>query len=265
MSKTMGAPYCRSRIVFPLVAVLLVDLVFLRPGVAAEARSDTHAEGKSSTSGKASGARAPSGSESGRAGAARHDTPSSHGEAGKGQQSIHSGGNQAGKNVGAPTPGGADSGIDTSIAPSRTSDRGQRSGQEKPVANFFAGRNTHRGVQPVPHASNRPLRNAIGIPLSPQQNPETRDRAPPSPFSATREAPSVTTALPGYSTSRVTTAGIGPRHYAPNINPIVASPIGKSGAITGTGLIRRNSAQSQIGGAKATVAGINGTTIRPKH
>ena len=56
----MGAPYCRSRIVFPLVAVLLVDLVFLRPGVAAEARSDTHAEGKSSTSGKASGARAPS-------------------------------------------------------------------------------------------------------------------------------------------------------------------------------------------------------------
>jgi hypothetical protein len=146
----MGAPYCRSRIVFPLVALLLVDLVFLRPSVAAEARSDTHAEGKSSTSGKASGARAPSGSESGRAGAARHDTPSSHGEAGKGQQSIHSGGNQAGKNVGAPTPGGADSGIDTSIAPSRTSDRGQRSGQEKPVANSFAGRNTHRGVLPLP-------------------------------------------------------------------------------------------------------------------
>jgi hypothetical protein len=120
-------------------------------------------------------------------------------------------------------------------------------------------------VQPVPHESNRPLRNAIGIPLSPQQNPETRDRAHPSPFGATREAPGVTTALPRYSTSRVTTAGIGPRHYAPNINPIVASPIGKSGAITGTGLIRRNSAQSQIGGAKATVGGINGTTIRPKH
>ena len=181
-----------------------------------KARSDTHAEGKSSTSSTSSGARAPSGSESGRAGAARLDTPSSHGEAGKGQQSIHSGGNQAGKNVGAPTPGGADSGIDTSIAPSRTSDRGQRSGQEKPVANSSAGRNTHRGVQPVPHASNRPLRNAIGIPLSPQQNPETRDRTHPSPFGATREAPGVTTALPGYSTRRVTTAGIGPRHYAPN-------------------------------------------------
>jgi len=51
---------------------------------------------------------------------------------------------------------------------------------------------------------------------------------------------------------------------APNLKPIVRPTALNSGAINGTTQIR-GSVPSSIGGPGRAVAGINGTTIRPKH
>jgi len=51
----------------------------------------------------------------------------------------------------------------------------------------------------------------------------------------------------------------------PNAKPFVRPPAPNSGAINGTTQMRRASGPSSIGGPARAVAGINGTTIRPKH
>jgi len=58
----------------------------------------------------------------------------------------------------------------------------------------------------------------------------------------------------------------GPIERAPVIvRPIVAPPTASHSPINGTGLVHRSASSSGIGGPSAPAAGINGTTIRPKH
>jgi hypothetical protein len=101
-----------------------------------------------------------------------------------------------------------------------------------------------------------PIRNAIGLPISPRGTVGPRDGSHPN---SLRASPSVVSpAVPNTATGRL----VGTGAAVPRSTPNFASPGAGRGAISGTGLAPRHQGPSQIGRPKA-VAGINGTTIKP--
>ena len=107
------------------------------------------------------------------------------------------------------------------------------------------------------------MRNAIGVAVGPHDNIAHRD---------SHVAPLVVR-------SPVGTAGVGAsanggiarasgipetnKFAHPMAPPGVVPP--PRGTISGTGLVQRGSGPAQIGGPAKSFAGINGTSIRPKH
>jgi hypothetical protein len=113
-----------------------------------------------------------------------------------------------------------------------------------------------RTLSALPHAPYSPIRNAIGLPISPRGTVGPRDGSHPNSFRASPTL--VSPAVPNTATSRLIGTGTAVPRSTPNFVTLGAG----GGAISGTGLAPRHQGPSQIGRPKA-VAGINGTTIKP--
>jgi len=116
-----------------------------------------------------------------------------------------------------------------------------------------------RTLSTLPRVQIPPVRNAIGLPISPRGNLEPStglrsNRLPGSPFA-------VSPAVPNNTTSHSPRIG-GATERLPHSSPRVVSPVAGRGAINGTGLANRHLGPAQIGIPRA-VAGINGTAIKP--
>jgi hypothetical protein len=121
-------------------------------------------------------------------------------------------------------------------------------------------------ARPLPASLKPPERNAIGQPAAAHDGIWSRnDDSHDSP--AHNSAPAVTGTAPGAAGgSSDTKAGLErPTIAHSNPSPIVSAPVVQRGAITGTGLVRPNSAPSSLGGPAKVAAGINGTSTRPKR
>ncbi len=125
---------------------------------------------------------------------------------------------------------------------------------------------THSNGRPPrwTHPSSGLVRNAIGVAVAPRQPGPRENHAVPL---AARYAARPTGVAIGAS------AGIGKATAAPDANKLLhpppmpgpPAPSVRQGTINGTGLPNRGSGPSQIGGPAKTLAGINGTTIKPKR
>jgi hypothetical protein len=104
-----------------------------------------------------------------------------------------------------------------------------------------------RTLSALPRVPYSPVRNAIGLPISPRASLGPGDGLHPTGLRPVR--PLVSPAVPNSATGRV---------VAPHPTPSFVSP----SAINGTGLASRHQGPPQIGRPSA-VAGINGTTIKP--
>lgn len=117
-------------------------------------------------------------------------------------------------------------------------------------------------------ASNRVVRNAIGVPVARHEGLEQRNgqrhdlptvvRVPAA--GATGVAGSGT-ASPAMADGRVDR----PTILRANASPIVGPVAPKRGTINGTSLNRPGFSPSGVGGPAKVVTGISGTAIRPKH
>jgi hypothetical protein len=256
----------RLKIGFHILAIVLLGTLATRPGFAEDAAAGAHGDGKAGPpSGEASGSRSPSGGDAG-GGAARPDAHAPRGDDGKNRESAPPAGNETVKDINPSAPGGKDAGaIDTNIAPSRRLDKKpNKIGEGTRTIDSMTTRNPHRRMLSVPQPPSHAVRNAIGVPVPAHPGTDRRDSLHPGPLAAPHSSPGGTTVLPGNLGGRFTkTESSGVDHHVPNANPIVTAP--NRGAISGTGLTHHSLGPSQIGGPKASVAGINGTTIRPKH
>jgi hypothetical protein len=113
-----------------------------------------------------------------------------------------------------------------------------------------------RTLSALPRAPYLPIRNAIGLPISPRGPVGLRDGLHPN---SLRASPSVVSPpVANTATGRF----VGTGAAVPRSTPNFVTPGAGRGAINGTGLAPRHQGPSQIGRPKA-VAGINGTTIKP--
>jgi hypothetical protein len=128
------------------------------------------------------------------------------------------------------------------------------SGHAHPAELPFARNPYHpRTLSALPLAPYSPIRNAIGLPISPRGTVGPRAGSHPN---SLRAFPSVVSpTVPNSATGRLVGTGAA-------ATPNFISPGASRGAISGTGLAPRHQGPSQIGRPKA-VAGINGTTIKP--
>jgi hypothetical protein len=257
----------RLKIGFGLLAMVLVCGLAAWPASAEDAASGAHGDGHASTpSGESSGARAPMGTDAGAGGTAR-DAHAPRGDDGKIHDGAPPGSNETAKDASPSGLGAKDSAaVDVNIAPSRRLDRkSNKIGQDKGTNESVTTRNLHPRLLSAPRPPSPPLRNAIGIPVPPHQSVERHDNLHPGVFAVPHGSPGGVTAAPGSVGSHVVRAEAAVNHRAPGPNPTVAPAMANRGGVSGTGLAHRNVGPSQIGGPKASVAGINGTTIRPKH
>jgi hypothetical protein len=149
--------------------------------------------------------------------------------------------------------------IDTRIAvqPRRLAKSANPNTGHAPAELPFARKTYHpRTLSALPRAPYPPIRNAIGLPISPRGTVGPRDgpyqnslRASPSLLSPT---------VPNTATDRLIGTGTAVLRSTPNF----VMPGASRAAISGTGLAPRHQGPPQIGRPKA-VAGINGTTIKP--
>jgi len=180
--------------------------------------------------------------------------------AGEGPHSVAKGVNST------DTHGGNTDAIDTRItAPShRARNASGKAHDAKSNFKIVAPGNNH--TRPSPGSLKPVERNAIGLPVAAHDGIRGRnDDSHVSP--ARNSAPAVAGTAPsaaGGSTD--TKAGlVRPTIAHSNPSPIVNPPVVQRGAITGTGLVRPNSAPSSLGGPAKVAAGINGSSTRPKH
>jgi hypothetical protein len=245
-----------------LAAIMLLGALMMPPGLAEDAGSGGHGDGKASTSGESKAGRASSAEDAGGAAAKpeAHVPRSDDGNAHDGPPA----GNETVKDANPSAPGGKDMGaIDTSIAPSRRLDKKNKIGEGKSAIEQ-ATHNLHRRMLSVPRPPHAVVRNAIGVPVPQHKGAERHDSLHPNSLAIPHNTPAGTAVVPGAPGSRLTKIEGNADHKIPNPNPVITPPVAKSGAITGTGLTHHNTGPSQIGGPKAATAGINGTTIRAK-
>ncbi len=135
---------------------------------------------------------------------------------------------------------------------------GKRVNPNKSVAQAPYPRRT---LSAPPRMQSPPVRNAIGLPISPRGNlgPITRLHPNNLPGSRSVMAP----AVPNNMANSSPRIGDTPERL-PRPTPSVVSPPASRGAINGTGLANRHLGPPQIGTPNA-LAGINGTTIKRIH
>jgi hypothetical protein len=257
----------RSKISLKLAAIALLGALLMRPGFAAEAASSAHGDGKASPTGESNAARAPAGDRQGGGdGAAKPDAQGPRGDEGKAHDGAPPAGNETVKDANPSAPGGKDAGaVETNIAPSRYLDKKNRTGQGKSAIESAATRNLHRRTLSVPHPQNRPVRNAIGVPVEQHKDAERHDTTHPASPAVPHNAPAGAAAVPGAAGSHLTKVEGALDHHVPSANPVMTPLAANRGAINGTAVTHHNTGPPQIGGPKAASFGVNGTTIRPKH
>lgn len=159
-------------------------------------------------------------------------------------------------------------GIDTriSVQPSRPKVGQDEIGKGNKIGLYSLG-NLHPRPLSKGATSDRPLRDAIGVPVVPHGRDEQHDGE----HFDFRPAPIPGTGLPGVTrgASDNVFAPKGrldhPAIVRPNTNQIGASSAFNRGSINGTRLLRPGSAPAGIGGPAKTGGGISGTSIRPKQ
>jgi hypothetical protein len=108
-------------------------------------------------------------------------------------------------------------------------------------------------------------RNAIGVAVAPHENPGRRN-GHGSPFAV--HGPVAAMGTGASASGGMVKAGAGPggeKFARPLTAPgLAAAPVHR-GTIAGTGMTRPGASPSPLGGSSKAVAGINGSTIRPKY
>jgi hypothetical protein len=271
------------------LAILLIGSLAVRPGFAKGARGGQHADdGKAAARPAETGAgQAPSAEDKGGGAAkadttlhapARNDTDRRSGPASPEPDASN-------KDAPRGKPGDIDTRITVQprrLGKSAKPNNGHAKTIESPIARNLYHRRT---LSSVPRAPNPPVRNAIGLPVSPRGNVGPRGGMPVRnaiglpvsprgdvgprdgmhPNSLAVPPSAVPAVVPGSATGRLTGVGGGLDRRVPNAYPSITSPAAGRGAINGTGLAHRNLGPPQIGGPKTSVAGLNGTMIKPKH
>jgi hypothetical protein len=251
-------------LVLMLIGTVAADTVF-----AEEAASGAHGDGKGSvTHGDGEGFAAPAAERAdpassrghGEEGGAKGEARPSRSDDNKGQKSGGSDRGETAKDLGpSAEPAKGSSSPEPYYAPSRRLDkRNGTPGQANATAHAVKP-SLSRRLSRVPQPSN-PIRNAIGVPLTPPENAERRDGAQSPP--AISHPPAAASIVPGNVTGRVGKSE-GVNH--PIANPVVTPSTANRGAINGTGVTRHNVGAPRIGGPTASAAGVNGTAIRPKQ
>jgi hypothetical protein len=250
----------------PLVAMLIATLPIatLTVGVscAAEGSSAAHGDGKGSAAPAEGGDHASSkgaGGEGAAGGAKGEAHPSSGGD-GKSPQAGSTERSEPAKDTAPPVQNGKDA-ADTNVHVEpvrRVLDRKNRPGENNPASRTPGTQGLTRRLSPPAQA---PVHNSIGVAVPPPAHVEPRvgTHVP----TAVPHLPSAAPPGPGNVATRPLTKPEVPNR--PIANPIVTPPAANRGAINGTGMARRNAGPPRIGGPAASVAGINGTTIRSKH
>jgi hypothetical protein len=265
-----------------ILAVVLFGASAMQASFAEDAATPAGHPGGSNPSAEPSGSPPPPSDAGGLVGKAKSDThapvenaagPKSEDNAGteeghstSDKQNLKASVDGGPKGRGVKTPSGDTSAIDTRItAPSRHSRNTLgKAPDAKSSFRIIAPGNIH--ARPLPASLKPPERNAIGQPAAPRDGIRGRNDdshvLPPH-----NSAPAVAGTAPGAAGgSTGTKAGLErPTIAHSNPSPIVSAPVVQRGAITGTGLVRPNSAPLSLGGPAKVVAGINGTSTRPKH
>jgi hypothetical protein len=133
----------------------------------------------------------------------------------------------------------------------------------KPGSMISAPGSTHARRLPTPPKP--PERNAIGQPVAAHDGIRSRNEDGHAlqvhvPAGA---LPAAAAAAAGSTEAKTELER--PAIARPIPGPIVSAPIVQRGTITGTGLVRPNSAPSSVGGPAKVAGGINGTSMRPRH
>jgi hypothetical protein len=227
------------KIVYCLPVIVLFGVLAMRASSAEEAGNGSHNDGQP---------------------AAQADSANPAGERGP----AAGGGNAKDFNTAAPGGNSADD-IDTRITVQshrRPGAKQNKLGEVKTRINSALVSNSHRRMFHASAASGPIVRNAVSMPVVQHGSVERGDGKHLDTIGAPRPAAALTSEVPTGGFAR---AGM---HFeqTKNDNPNVGSTAVNRGTINGTGLIHRNTAGiSGLGGPTTAVAGINGTTIRPKH
>jgi len=160
--------------------------------------------------------------------------------------------------------GGDSEGIDTRITVlSRRPGSGRDKFGSPKVVKLIAPRNLLARRPVAPSGTEPAVRNAVGVVIPRREGIEQHNGERSSII--VRNAASGASGYVGGATDRIVKPQGSIGRPTTNANLIVKPVVVNRGAINGTNLIRPGSAPSGIGGPAKTVAGINGTTIRPPH
>jgi hypothetical protein len=273
-----------------LLAVVLFGALAMQSSRAEEAASGAHETGAATAPAKASGS--PQGSGGNAAGSAANPANHAPADAGAGSKGEIGAGPQAergartgrkgdggadvkgatvhGAHAGARDGGAAVNPIDTriSVQSRRPTKRPDKIGDVKIVVrpgalvNFRARHHTS-----APGAIGGIAKDAIGLPMANRgvtQGPNAvAHQGPPS---AAQISVGTAGGIARNAAGSLANAGAG----GPQVAPRGAGPIGTAtatnhAAINGTGLTRPGYGPGTVGGPAKAVAGINGTSVRPKH
>jgi hypothetical protein len=181
---------------------------------------------------------------------------------GEGSHAVAKGGNSP------DTHAGDSNAIDTRITVQSGRSRNTSDKARDAKSNFkiIAPGSVHARRLPAPGAVKPNARNAIGLAVTRHEGVQEHIGEPHGvPVqNAIHDAPGI--AASGASNLAKTDGGLDrPAIGRPSASPVVSAPVPQRGTINGTGLIRPSSAPSGLGGPAKVVAGINGTSTRPKH
>lgn len=254
-----------------LLAIALFGALTMQAGFAEEPGSGARDDSKAShLSAEPSGSQAPAGEDAAGRGRKLDDqlSPQAQGDESKSGEGARTATHTVATDPYASAAGDKSfDDIDTqnSVQPRRLSGRRDKVGEGKTKPRSLARSALYSRKPSAPEASDRLVRNAIGVPVARHEGSEQRNGAHRD-FSTVVHSPAA--GAVGFVTSATGRLAKAEGHFdrpAANANPIVRPAAANRGAINGTGLIRSGFALSGVGGPAAPLAGINGTTIRSKH
>ena len=260
----------RSVVGIGVLAAVLFGAVMMAPCVAEEAHS-----GASGAPAERTGAPPVSGKDAARSATKleRGSGPPSNGVAGKasiGEPAAAKALRPVDRGASSPAPHPGESidlrGIDTriTVVPRRLGGERDKAGNIKPIKIVPAS----LPARPKPPPAGFSRRNAIGVSVARPGSVERRIDEHPNLLTGMR-GPSLGAKAVSPAASGPLAKGVrieaGIQRPAANANSIFKSALSNRGAISGTTLRRPGSGASEIGGPAKTVAGINGTAIRPRY
>ena len=196
------------------------------------------------------------------------DSDTGHQDVGKlSNQPAESSGSQT-PSLGADAAGSAgaktDDDIDLRITvqPHRPGAKANKSAETKVKLIATGVKNAHRRVFSASLGASRTGRNAVSAPIAAPQIDLRRNNEQTQPFHTPVSTGSDVAGTPNLAKPET---ALHPIPMQPHVT-VVTTPDAANHAITGTGINRRTAnSVTALGGPAKTVAGINGTTLRPAH